>query len=191
MTDDDPIFRSVGHALHVSFLIHSLPVSQRSPTSIVIDMLVKANHVWDGVPVARESSVNFRGMSPLEVRAQCAQVVSMVNHLPHHAEGDAIRAIYAHRALKAGGVRSLAAYVEPLIAPMSLDCCLYLAWHVFATKSQRDGITLPEIGKQFGHTVESLRHAKGRIETLGKSLHARACGALQERFIAGGLIDRA
>jgi hypothetical protein len=189
MTNDDPIFRSVSHALHVSFLIISQPATAKSPTSIVIDMLVKQNHVWDGIPPERESRVNFRGLSPLEVRAQCAQVVSMVNHLPHAAERDAICAIYGQQFVKSVAVRGLTSYVEPMLAPLSLECCLYVAWNVFCTKAQREGISLADIAKEFGYTNEAVRHAKNKVEELGRCLHARACGALEPRFIDGGLID--
>lgn len=56
-TADMPIFRDAGHALHVSYLIHSMPARTVSPTAIVIDQLVKENHVWDGLPEPRQSGI--------------------------------------------------------------------------------------------------------------------------------------
>lgn len=72
--NDVPVFQDAGHALHVSYLIHSMPARTVSPTAIVIDQLVKENHVWEGLPEPRSSGVNFAGLSPLEVAvAYCCE----------------------------------------------------------------------------------------------------------------------
>lgn len=190
-TADTPIFRDAGHALHVSYLIHSMPARTVSPTAIVIDQLVKENHVWDGLPEPRQSGVNFGGLSALEVRAQCAQVISMVNHLPHEAERFACQAIYGHQGIKADGVRGLGRYCAPVLSCQSDEFALYCAWHVFATTRQRDGITQGEIARHFGVTVESVREACATVRKYGKAMHARALDALSERFQIGGLIASA
>lgn len=185
---NEPVFQDASHALHVSFLIHSLPPATISPTAIVIDQLVKQNHVWDELPAPRTSRVNFSGLSPLDVRAQAAQVVAMVNHLPHHGESDACKAIYGHQAIKAAGVRGLGLYCAPILACQSKEYALYCAWHVFATTRQRDGITQADIAKQFGVSVAAVRHACDTIRRYGRTLHARALDSLTVRFAAGGLI---
>ena len=187
MQNDDPVFQDAVHALHVSYLIHSMPARQVSPTAVVIDMLVKQNRVWDELPPPGDRRVNFSGLSPLEVRAQCAQVVAMVNHLPHHAEASACRAIYGHQAIKASGVRAMALYLEPILK-LSGDACLYVAWHVFMTPKQREGVTLSDIASKFGLTIESVRYAARAMRGYGVSLHDRAVSALTDRFATGGLI---
>ena len=181
MQNDDPVFQDAGHALHVSYLIHSMPARQVSPTAVVIDMLVKQNRVWDELPPPGERRVNFSGLSPLEVRAQCAQVVAMVNHLPHHAEASACRAIYGHQAIKASGVRAMALYLEPMLN-VPKDACLYLAWHVFMTPRQREGVTIDDICKHFSLSVKTARYAAGTIKKHGIALHSRALDALTWRF---------
>lgn len=186
--NEDPIFQDAGHALHVSFLIHSLPAATVSPTAIVIDQLVKENHVWDEVRPAHVGRVNFRGLSPLEVRGQAAQVVSMVNHLAHEAESFACQAIYGHQTIKADGVRGLGRYCAPILTCQSNDFALYCAWHVFATTRQRDGLSQGDIGKHFGVTVAAVREACATVRKYGRSMHARALGSLTERFERGGLI---
>lgn len=187
-TADTPIFRDAGHALHVSYLIHSMPARTVSPTAIVIDQLVKENHVWDGLPEPRQSGVNFGGLSALEVRAQCAQVISMVNHLPHEAERFACQAIYGHQVIKADGVRGLGRYCAPVLSCQSDEFALYCAWHVFATTRQRDGLAMTDIGKHFGVSHVAVREACALIRRYAHSLHSRALVALTERFEAGGLI---
>ncbi len=184
----EPIFQDAGHALHVSFLIHSLPAKTISPTAIVIDQLVKQNHVWDGLPPPKHSRVNFGGLSPLEVRAQAAQVVSMVNHLPHEAERYACQAIYGHQVIKADGVRGLGRYCAPILGCQSTEYALYCAWHVFATTRQRDGLSQGDIAAHFGQTVAAVREACATIRRYGRVMHSRALDSLHERFSQGGLI---
>lgn len=187
----EPIFCDASHALHVSYLIQSMPATSLSPTAVLIDQLVKENHVWDEIPAPRESRVNFSGLTPLEVRAQCAQVVAMVNHLPHEAERFACQAIYGHQVIKADGVRGLGQYCAPVLSCQSKEFALYCAWHVFATTRQRDGMTQGEIAKHFGVTVESVREACAVVRKYGKAMHSRALDALTDRFVAGGLIENA
>ena len=184
---NEPVFQDASHALHVSYLIHSLPPTTVSPTAIVIDQLVKENHVWDEVKPMQAKRVNFGGLSPLEVRGQAAQVVSMVNHLPHEAERFACQAIYGHQVIKADGVRGLAAYCAPALG-CSDSMALYVAWHVFMRPHQRQGVTMQDIAKEFGVTFSVVDHATRTVRNYGKSLHSRAIDALSERFQTGGLI---
>lgn len=186
-TTDQPIFRDAGHALHVAFLIHSLPPTIKSPTAIVIDRLVKGNHVWDELPAPNESRVNFSGLSPQEVRAQCAQVVSMVNHLPHQAERDACQAIYGRQVIKANGVRGMAAYCAPVLG-CSDSMALYIAWHVFMRAHQRQGVTMQDIAREFGTNLQVVRYAADIVRKYAVAMHARAIDALTTRFLDGGLI---
>lgn len=178
------VFQDAGHALHVSYLVHSLPARTVSPTAIVIDQLVKRNHVWDGVPAPKSSRVDFSGLSPLEVRAQCAQVISMVNHLPHEAERYACHAIYGHQTIKADGVRGMARYVGPVLSVSSNDFSLYCAWHVFATQRQRDGLSQGDIARHFGVTVAAVREACATIRKYTSNMHGRAIDSLTVRFLA-------
>lgn len=183
-----PVFQDAGHALHVSYLVHSMPARTVSPTAIVVDQLVKQNHVWDGLPAPQSSRVDFSGLSPLEVRAQCAQVISMVNHLPHEAERYACHAVYGHKAIKADGVRGMARYVSPALSLGSADYALYCAWHVFATARQRDGLSQGDIAAHFGCSTSAVDHDCKRIRKYVRNLHARALDALTGRFQDGGLI---
>lgn len=183
----EPIFRDASHALHVSYLIQSMPATSLSPTAVLIDRLVKENHVWDEIPAPRESRVNFSGLTPLEVRAQCAQVVAMVNHLPHEAERFAVEAVYGIQMAKANGVKGMAMYCHPILEG-SLECALYIAWHVFMRTHQRDGVTVAGIAKHFGISEDRVRRNAAVVRRYGASLHARALQSLDSKFRKNGLI---
>lgn len=181
------IFKSASQALHVSYLIHSLPATSRSPTAVVIDRLRQELAPWEGVAVNTESRVNFGNLTPLEVRAQCSQVISMVNHLPHEAERSACRAIYGAQVEKAAGVQGMAAYLEPALK-RGKEYSLYVAWHVFMTAKQRQGVTQGDIASHFGHSLRTVEADCREVRRYGVSLHGRAVEALAVRFQAGGLV---
>lgn len=184
----EPIFCDASHALHVSYLIQAMPATSLSPTAVLIDQLVKENHVWDEIPAPRESRVNFSGLTPLEVRAQCAQVVAMVNHLPHEAERFAVEAVYGRQTVKANGIRGLAAYCEPILDLHFSDAALYIAWHVFMLEHQREGVTVAGIAKHFGISEDRVRRKAAVVRRYGASLHARALQSLDSKFRKNGLI---
>jgi hypothetical protein len=188
MHDDQPIFQDVGHALHVSYLVHGQPATRPSPTGALIDQLVKQNHVWDGIPAPRESRVNFRGLDPLEVRGQCAQVVGMCDRLLHPAELAAVRAIYGWQLEKSKGVRGMVEYCRPMLGDLSEDCGLYLGWHVYGTQDQRKGISIGAIADKFGRTTQALTYAASLLRKSGQTYHKRACDSLWGRFADGGLV---
>lgn len=184
---NDAVFKDAMQALHVSYIIQSLPASSPSPTATVINRLKRDLVPWDGVKTDTASRVNFGNLNPLEVRAQCAQVVSMVNHLGHPAERDACRAIYGAQVEKATGVQGMAAYLEPVIG-RSLDYCKYVAWHCFMKAHQRQGVTQGDIAELFGVTTKKVEHDVRKMRQYGVALHARAIDGLTDRFMRGGLI---
>ena len=198
MTNDLPIFQDTRQALHVSYLIHSLPSTQKSPTQAVIERLVKESSVWDydnEAPVKASRTVNFGGLTPMEVRAQCAQVVSMVGNMGNPAESAAIKAVYGYQVIKAEGVRYLAAYFEPLMPSIEgrtisrEPVALYLAWHCMATKVQREGITLPWLAEKSGVSIATIERIKKDFNTRARAMFERGIVALNQRFVDGGLVE--
>ena len=193
-TLEAPVFEDAGHALHVAFLIHSLPPNVKSPTALLIDALVKKNHTWDEQPAARTAMVNFSGLSPMEVRAQAAQVVAMVEHLPHAGEVAACKAVYGYQQVKADGVRALAGYVEPVLSQGSeataKDYALYVAWLCFMSKAQREEVGPQDVAKRFGTTAQQVSADCAVVRRYASALQRRALTQLQARFEDGGLVLR-
>lgn len=76
---DGPIFGSVTQALHFSYLIEAYEVSPESIMAKVLKRMMKDLAIWDE---STASTVDFGGLNPLEVRAQCAMIRAAVrNHL--------------------------------------------------------------------------------------------------------------
>jgi len=90
MTENNAVFRSVSQALHVSFLMATLPVTQRGNTQALVERLMEDAGVRKDVQ--RDGTLNFAGLSPMEVRGQCAMVRGAVDHHCQPIERAAIHA---------------------------------------------------------------------------------------------------
>ncbi len=91
--EQEPVFRSIEQALHVSFLLEILPVTQKSATAVALD---RAKEMLGIIESKEPSTVNFSGLSPIEVRGQCAMVRAMVSDHLSSEEADVIWARYSH-----------------------------------------------------------------------------------------------
>jgi hypothetical protein len=69
------IFRSTSQALHFAYMIQAYDVSVESVMAKAIRGLMKELGIWD---TGKPSTVDFGGLSRLEVRAQCAMIRAVV-----------------------------------------------------------------------------------------------------------------
>lgn len=69
------MFRSTSQALHFSYMIQAYEVSVENIMSKAIRAIMKELGIWnEGDP----STVDFSGLSPLEIRGQCAMIRAIV-----------------------------------------------------------------------------------------------------------------
>lgn len=186
MTHHDPIFQNVGQALHVSFLMAILPVTQKVSTQMLLDALRQQS----GKMEARvASTINMGGMSPLEFRGQCAMVTAAAHHHLPAPEYAAIRARFGHQVTKADGIKSLADYCQALSGIESELAIKALLWSRYHRGSQRaaDRFSLRDIEKETGISVQSLRTAATRMGETCDGLERRAEVRLEELFARTGL----
>jgi len=187
-TGEAPIFRSVGQALHVAYLMEVLPATQRGIMQAMIEARMKASGVWDE-PKSHERTLNFGGLSALEIRGQCAMVRGAVDHHLAQPEIWAVRAQYGHQTTKAGGVRELARYVAPMLACGNGEAVLALAWGIYGNNEQRDGLSVRKVAESYGLSTSSAGRDRQILMRSGTDLLARAVGRLEEIFQSGGLVD--
>lgn len=167
------VFQSVGQALFVSFLMEVLPVTQQTSTQILIDGLRKRCGVWDDQRAP--STINFGGLSPLEVRGQCALVRATVqDHLPG-PERDALYARFGHQLTKARGVRGLADYIGPLTGVRHEMALLAVTWSLFQpAKRVQDRWSFRAIEEETGVSKSQLHRAAQVIRQQAQALERRA-----------------
>lgn len=122
------IFKNIGQALHFSFLMEFLPATRKGATQVAIENLIRnSGRVFDE---PHQSTINFGGLTPLEVRGQCAMIRAAVKDHLLEPEKIAIWARFGCDQTKADGVEGIAHYLEPLClvkgdALLALVCNFY------------------------------------------------------------------
>ncbi len=181
------VFRSAGQALHVSWLMEILPVTQRVATQVLIDSI---REQLGKVERRIESTINLGGMSPLEFRAQCAMVRAASRDHLTQPEYDAVRCRYGHQTSKAEGVMSLSDYLAPMVG-LDHDWALRaLLWSMYHRGGQRaaDRWSIRRISEETGITTKRLRTAADKARAVAEALDRRAEGNLQDHFYRTGLV---
>ena len=90
----------------------------------------------------QEKAGEFQRSVPLEVRAQCAQVVAMVNHLPHEAERFAVEAMLWAPDGQANGIAVDWRVIVSQFAHFSDAALWNVLARIHAWSSQREGVTV-------------------------------------------------
>jgi hypothetical protein len=187
------VFSSTGQALHVSFLMEVLPMSQKGGTQLVIESLKRRYARADD---HGPGSLNADGLSPIELRGQCAMVRGSVDHHLTEPERAAVWARHGHQVRKATGVVGLSAYLAPLVAMRHGDALRALTWSVFApltTGRDRRGRaadwTLRKIERAYGVPKSTLHDARLTLRHHAHYLERAAEARLQELFERTGLIE--
>lgn len=181
------VFQSVGQALAVSYLMEILPVTQKVSTQMLIEWLQQQAGVR---PEARESTLNFSGLSPLEVRAQCSLVRAAVEHHLPGPERDVILARFGQQASKARGVSGVAQYCKALTTIESDIALKALAWSIYhPAKRAQDRWSLRDIEAETGVHHNKLQRAGAAIRATGESLRKMAERRLQDLFERTGLVE--
>ncbi len=180
-----PIFNSVQQALHFSFLMKILPATQKSVMQALIDRLMEDMGI---VQEREQGTINFGGLSSLEIRGQCAMVRGAVEHHLPAPEVHAVHARYAHQAEKASGVRGIRDYAAPMLTTHSDTPTLAIAWSIFGTKKQRDGLSTYHIAKEAGLSQSTVQRDLTAMKNVAKMLEDRAIERLTSVFQKDNLI---
>ncbi|WP_287496897.1 DeoR family transcriptional regulator [Pandoraea sp. CB10b_02] len=181
----DPIFRSVEQALHVSFLMETLPVTQKSQMQVMIDRMMEDMGI---VQEREKGTINFGGLTALEIRGQCAMVRgAVIHHLPK-PEADAVHARFGYQVCKAGGVRGVRDYCSPMLSTQGDMATLTMAWGVFGTQRQRDDLSVRKIAAEYGLSPATVGRDMQIIRNTGRLLLNRGVERLAPMFEAQNLV---
>ncbi len=182
----EAMFESVGQALYVSYLMEILPVYPTSIMQVIYDDQNKRNQIWDDVK--KDRTINFIGLSALEVRGQCALIRRAVDRNLDVHEIAVIKSYYGHQKTKSDGVRGFVEYLTWLLPIKNKDAILALGWSVFVTRKQRDGLSIAAISKEYGLDRRLARDAQMRIINDGQLLFSRAMNKLRPEFEISGIV---
>lgn len=157
----EAVFKSVGQALHVSFLMEVLPCLTSSSTA------------WT------PRRTDDHGLSRLELRGQCALVRAAVqDHLPE-PEKMVVWARYGHLRTRADGLLGVSAYLEGVSKLRSEAARLSVLRSMFE-KSR--SLSLRAIEKETGVPRSTLHEARLVLREHAATLEAAAEERLSALF---------
>lgn len=208
------MFRDVGHALSVAFLVMS--ADARQPTMLrefILQQMRSRQRLSQGqmewydrllgTASAGEIKVNFSGLQFDEVRAQCAMVISATRSKLPPVEMWAVTARhsitdwedvggkrrYAFSAEKASAIHNLTNYLLSSIgtnlSQQAMDC---LIARYYANHSKTK-ISVRDLERSFGIGKSTFDRAAKKIKTSLLSLEAMAEDRLAHGFIASGIAE--
>lgn len=185
------VFRSVHQALHVAHLMAVLPPTQKSNTQALIEHLMREAGV--SREVERDGTLNFQGLSPLEVRGQCAMVRGAVIHHCTEPERMAIWAWFAHDGSKAEGVRFLRDWFAGDWCTDSPHARMLMTWRASVTEDSAAArmCSYRDIEGEHGIPKSTVQRQVQALAKTARGLRERGAARLEEMFLAHGLVDDA
>lgn len=188
------VFKSTTQALFVSFLMEVLPVTQKCSTQTLIEMLKAAAGIREDLS-ATERNVDFRGLTPMEVRGQCAMVVSACRDHLSVPERAAVHARFGLERRQAQGVRDLRDYLAPQLGGGSEWMHMALMWNLWgnhqlprAQRQRRDEFSVRSISETYGIPKSTLWELQQKIKRNQRALENRAVSTLDVLFARTELV---
>ncbi|MDR0703192.1 MAG: hypothetical protein LBF61_12495 [Azoarcus sp.] len=190
-----PIFRSTSQALHFAYLIEAYGVSIDSVMSKAIRRIMMELGIWN---TGEPSTVNFGGLSALEVRAQCAMIRAAVRSRLPGPESWAVEARYGinkiitengqhyivFQSYRYDAVLRLGDWLRPsfpALSPITVDILV-------ARAVDKRVCTYRAMAKQMGISKDACARALKRIRERLQELENIAIDRLTPQFVADGLV---
>lgn len=220
-----PIFKSIHQALHVSFLVMSVEARQDSPMrGVLLQMLGNAESLtarqreWmhELLGVGGGGTINFGGLTPDEIRGQCAMVTKAVEHHLPEPGMHVIRARYIPTEIeevagdvflvdtfgtcrqskanrfyysqpRVDSVKWLASWGYARCAGIKLEAMDYMVAKVFAERKEVE-ISFRDMAATFGGNHLRYYRAYPKLKECMKELEKRAIDRLTVHFESTGLV---
>lgn len=183
----EAVFTSTQQALHVSFLLEVMPATAKSQMQVVLEQLLEQHGIAQELE-PHERTIDFRGLTALEVRGQCAMVVSAANNRLTVPERAAVWTRFGMRRRQADGIRELGQYIAPILVTQHDVARLAMIWNLYGRVGRRDDFSLNKIAAEFSLARVTLQRDQRAIGTYAKALEARALERLQPYFEQTGLV---
>lgn len=179
------IFKSVEQALHFSFLMETLPAAQKSQMQVLFDLWLERNGYRE---VREPSTINFGGLSALEIRGQCSMVRGAVLHHLVGPEMSVVHARYGYGFEKGVGIKGVRKYCEPMMSTKYEWPTLAMAINVFGSAKQSAEFSIRMIAKEWGLSKSTVARDVGIIRSTSRLLENRAYDRLRPIFEKSELI---
>lgn len=189
MNSSPAVFRSVSQALHVSFLMATLPVTQKGNTQALVERLMADAGV--AKEVHRDGTLNFAGLSPMEVRGQCAMVRGAVDHHCQPLERAAIHAWFMSQptAAKNDAILALRDHCDATFTIEGSSPRALVLWHIHSQGRARDVCTERAIAAEHVLSQSTVHRNIVAVSKVCTLLRRRGMDALEPMFRRDGLIE--
>lgn len=192
----DAIFQSTEQALHVSFLILSVPaMGENKFRRFLIQVmeeapdLSKRQQSWLlQLRGERSSTVNFSGLNQMEVRGQCAMIVAAVTDRLPSTESAALLARFGIGADQQRGVVRLALHARRSTS-LGLKPCAKLTARHYLPRRHRDALSLRDLADEFKVTKDRMQRAAVWMTKHYSAIEKLAIGRLDRTFKAQGVVE--
>ncbi|MEN7529324.1 hypothetical protein [Cupriavidus sp. DL-D2] len=192
---DKPLFADVSHALHVSYLVLSLPPRQKSPfKAMLIQVLdsiehpTRAQREWLAQLTGPAMDYDPERLTMDEFRAQCAMVTDAAKNRLPSPEYAAVLARFAYGKEKLAGCQRLAVYARRSSGLTALKLLVNLTARHYLPKQQRQDLTFRALADKHGGSPATLFRAARWMETHFRTLENKALDRLEPSFTGHGLI---
>lgn len=190
------IFQSTEQALHVSFLILSVPaMGENKFRQFLIHVmeeapgLSKRQQAWLAqLKGERSGTVNFSGLDQMEVRGQCAMIVATVTDRLPTTESAALLARFGIGADQQRGVTRLALHARRS-SGLGLKPCAKLTARHYLPRRHRDALSLRDLADEFKVTKDRLQRAAIWMTKHYSALEKLAISRLDRVFKAQGVVE--
>jgi len=194
---DKPLFADVSHALHVSYLVLSMPPRQKAPFR---NMLIQLLEAIDEPTAAQEKWLaELRGAVGMgdydpdrltmdEMRAQYAMITDAAKTRLTSPEYAVVLARYGHGAEKLEGCKRLALYSRRSCGLTALNLIGSLVVRHYLPRAQREGYSLRELAEKGKTTTDKAFRAAKWMQGKFPALEALALERLEPSFVAHGIV---
>ncbi|MDN7820627.1 hypothetical protein [Burkholderia vietnamiensis] len=196
------IFQSTEQALHVSFLVMSVPaMGDNKFRRFLIQMLeaafddglsdgdIKTKEKWFAQLIGTPSgTIDFSGLNQLEIRGQCAMITAAVRDRLPSTESAALLARYGIGDDQQKGVVRLALHARRSCG-LGLKACGKLTARHYLPQSRREALSFRDLADEFKVTKDKMHRAAIWMTKHYSALERLAVGRLDPQFKAQGVVS--
>lgn len=205
MINDEPMFKSVGQALSVSFSVVDTDPTVKSSTEAALKSMAEKR--YGEAPVLQtERSINKDGLTPGEFRAQCKLIVEMVDTKLLRQERHVIFARFSKKPVKrAEAVRGLRDQFAALCSTHSPEALLALIWGIYVPgvimmpgesprdfnarrKKREKEWSVRSIEKEYGGSKSTLHRDQQVLREVCNDLELQAQAKIEGLLLAANLL---
>lgn len=178
------IFQTSGQAVHFSYVIEAYDASPQSQMAMIMRSVMK--HL-EGEGVL--SSIDFDGLTPIEVRGQCAMIRSCVRNHLRAMEANALEARYSRdRDTKRLAIRALADYYGPIVG-INPSLALALMWRQHVDQDRKRDFTLRMIAKDYAVPYSTAQRSAVALSDQLNRLEGSALSNLHQHLVDDDVIE--